>query len=56
VIVDLEGTASLMASYAIAIVGDAPPRNFIDIDRALSKIRSVAPDLSNSRKFQKLMT
>ncbi len=39
-----------------AIVGDAPPRNFIDIDRALSKIRTVASDLSNSRKFQKLMT
>ena len=39
-----------------AIVGDAPSRNFIDIDRALSKIRSVAPELSNTRKFQKLRT
>jgi hypothetical protein len=39
-----------------AIVGDAPPASFINIDRAISKIRSANPDLSNSRKFQKLMT
>jgi hypothetical protein len=37
-----------------AIVGDAPPGNFIYLDRALAKIRSIAPDLVNSRKFQKL--
>ena len=39
-----------------AIVGDSPPRNFINIDQALSKIRSAEPDLANSRKFQKLTT
>lgn len=38
-----------------AIVADAPPHNFFSLDRALSKIRSVAPDLSNTRKFQRLM-
>jgi hypothetical protein len=34
-----------------AIVGDVPPRNFIDIDQVLSKTRFVAPNLSNSRSF-----
>lgn len=38
-----------------AIVGDGPPRNFMYLDRALSKIRSLEPGLASSRKFQKLM-
>lgn len=39
----------------IAITGDLPAHNFIDIDRALSKICSAAPELAKSRKFQKLI-
>jgi hypothetical protein len=39
-----------------AIVGDASPQSFIYLDRALSKLRSVAPDLVSSRRFQRLMT
>src|SRR5262249_13678767 len=51
-----EAAPAKVLDLVAAIVGDAPPRSFINIDTALSKIRSVAPDLSNTRKFQKLMT
>jgi hypothetical protein len=51
-----EASPTKVLDLVAAIVGDAPPTSFINIDAALSKIRSVAPDLMKTRKFQKLMT
>lgn len=51
-----EASPAKVLDLVAAIVGDAPPKSFICLDQALSKIRSVAPDLASSRKFQKLMT
>jgi hypothetical protein len=50
-----EASPAKVLDLLAAIVGDASPRSFFNVDTALSKIRSIAPHLSGTRKFQKLM-
>jgi hypothetical protein len=38
-----------------AIVGDAAPGSVYSLGSALSRLRDVAPDLAETKKFQKLL-
>jgi hypothetical protein len=39
-----------------AVVGEAPPGNFYSLGNALSRLRAIDPKLTDTRKFQKLLT
>lgn len=45
-----------MLDMIAAVVGDAPTRSVYALGDALSRLRDIAPDVVNSRKFQKLLS
>ncbi|MCK1709080.1 MULTISPECIES: hypothetical protein [unclassified Bradyrhizobium] len=46
---------SKMLDMLVAVVGDAPPGSVYALGKALSRLRTIAPALGDSRKFQKLL-
>jgi len=50
-----QAAPSKILDMMIAVVGDAPPGSVYALAKALSRLRTVAPVLGESRKFQKLL-
>jgi hypothetical protein len=44
-----------MLDLIAAVVGEAPPGSVYALGKALSRLRSIDPNLANTRKFQKLL-
>jgi hypothetical protein len=50
-----QAAPSKMLEMIVAVVGDAPPGSVYALGKALSRLRAIAPALTDSRKFQKLL-
>ena len=50
-----EAAPSKMLDMMVAVVGDAPLASVYALVKALSRLRAIAPDLAEGRKFQKLL-
>jgi hypothetical protein len=44
-----------MLDLLAAVVGDAPVKSVFELNKALERVRALAPSLANTKKFQKLM-
>lgn len=51
----LQAAPSKMLEMMVAVVGDAQPGSVYGLGKALSRLRTIAPSLADSRKFQKLL-
>jgi hypothetical protein len=45
-----------MLDLIVAVAGDAPPNSGFGLEKAISRLRAAAPSITNTRKFQRLLS